>query len=105
MGLARGRFAQSTGVVVDNTEALGALSDERNPREDEIEQGRFEWGGIVRCWRVNGPDVTARCVIFRGRSVRCSARWGLSGRRCAGPDEGAERLMGGCFRSLQRRCW
>jgi len=63
-GLSARALAQSTGLSVDNTEALGALSDDAI-REDEIEQGRFD-GAEVCCWRVNWADVTARCMIFRG---------------------------------------
>jgi len=40
-GLSALAVAQSTGLSVDNTEALGALSDSAL-REDEIEQGRFD---------------------------------------------------------------
>ena len=60
-GLSARALAQSTGLSVDNTEALGALSDDAI-REDEIEQGRFD-GAEVCCWRVNWADVTARCMI------------------------------------------
>ncbi len=49
---------------MDNTEALGALSD-LSIREDEIEQGRFD-GAQVRAWLVNWTDVSQRWLQFRG---------------------------------------
>ena len=77
-GLSAGALAQSTGLSVDNTEALGALSHDAI-REDEIEQGRFD-GADVRCWRVNWADVTARCVIFRGSIGGYEDGWFARGR-------------------------
>lgn len=55
---------QSTGLSVDNTEALGALSDSAI-REDEIEAGRYD-GAEVRAWLVNWADVDTRQLQFRG---------------------------------------
>ncbi len=40
-GLTAAALAQSTGLSVDNTEALGALTDAA-VREDDIEAGRFD---------------------------------------------------------------
>lgn len=55
---------QTTGLSVDNTEALGALSDAAI-READIEAGRYD-GAELRAWLVNWQDVTARSLIFRG---------------------------------------
>lgn len=63
-GLGAKALSQSTGLSVDNTEALGALSD-ASIREDEIEQGRFD-GAEVISWLVNWADVEARWLQFRG---------------------------------------
>ncbi|MFK7746315.1 MAG: DUF2163 domain-containing protein [Roseobacter sp.] len=63
-GLSALSLAQSTGLSVDNTEALGALSD-LSIREDEIEQGRFD-AAEVRAWLVNWTDVSQRWLQFRG---------------------------------------
>lgn len=63
-GLSALSLAQSTGLSVDNTEAIGALSD-LSIREDEIEQGRFD-GAEVRAWLVNWADVSQRWLQFRG---------------------------------------
>ena len=63
-GLSALSLAQSTGLSVDNTEALGALSD-LSIREDEIEQGRFD-GAEVQAWLVNWQDIEQRWMQFRG---------------------------------------
>lgn len=63
-GLSALALSQSTGLSVDNTEAIGALND-LSIREDEIEQGRFD-GADVRAWLVNWTDVDQRWLQFRG---------------------------------------
>lgn len=63
-GLSALSLAQSTGMSVDNTEALGALSD-ISIREDEIEQGRFD-DASIQAWLVNWNDVSQRWLQFRG---------------------------------------
>jgi uncharacterized phage protein (TIGR02218 family) len=63
-GLGAKAIAQSTGLSVDNTEAIGALSD-ASIREDEIEQGRFD-GADVQAWLVNWADTSQRWLQFRG---------------------------------------
>ncbi len=63
-GLGAKAIAQSTGLGVDNTEAIGALSH-ASIREDEIEQGRFD-GAEVQAWLVNWADTAQRWLQFRG---------------------------------------
>ncbi|MEW2913331.1 DUF2163 domain-containing protein [Leisingera sp. JC11] len=63
-GLTARAVSQATGLSVDNTEALGVLSDAA-VREADIEAGRFD-GAEVRCWLVNWQDVTMRWLQFRG---------------------------------------
>ena len=63
-GLSALALQQSTGLSVDNTEALGALNDAAI-REDDIEAGRFD-GAEVRAWLVNWADVSQRQLQFRG---------------------------------------
>ncbi len=55
---------QTTGLSVDNTEALGALRDSAI-REDEIEAGRYD-NAEVRAWLLNWQDVNQRQLLFRG---------------------------------------
>ena len=50
-GLSARTLEQTTGLAVDNSEALGVLSDV-GVREADILAGRFD-GAEVLCWRVN----------------------------------------------------
>lgn len=63
-GLSAKALQQATGLSVDNTEAMGALSDAAI-RDEDIAAGRFD-GAEVTAWMVNWADVTARRVMFRG---------------------------------------
>ena len=63
-GLTAGSLLQTSGLAIDNTEALGALSDERIT-EDDISAGLYD-GAQVTAWLVNWADVTARKIMFRG---------------------------------------
>ncbi|MBP0480989.1 DUF2163 domain-containing protein [Sagittula salina] len=63
-GLSARALAQSTGLSVDNTEAMGALSDSAIG-EGDIAAGRFD-GAEVVAWLVNWKDATARRILFRG---------------------------------------
>ncbi|WP_425101192.1 DUF2163 domain-containing protein [Tropicibacter sp. S64] len=63
-GLSARALQQATGLAVDNTEAMGALSD-ASIREEDIAAGRFDDAEVVS-WLVNWADVSARRVMFRG---------------------------------------
>ncbi len=63
-GLSALALQQSTGLSVDNTEALGALSSDVI-REVDIEAGRYD-GAEIRAWLVNWRDVAERQLQFRG---------------------------------------
>ncbi len=63
-GMTTATLQQSTGLSVDNTETMGALSDAAI-READIEAGRYD-GAEVRTWLVNWADVSARHLQFRG---------------------------------------
>lgn len=63
-GLSALALQQSTGLSVDNTEALGALSSTAI-REEDIEAGRYD-GAEIRAWLVNWADVSQRELQFRG---------------------------------------
>ena len=63
-GLSARAFEQTTGLAVDNTEAVGVLSNPAIKSED-IRAGRFD-GAEVRVWSVNWTDVEARRLVFRG---------------------------------------
>jgi uncharacterized phage protein (TIGR02218 family) len=55
---------QSTGLAVDNSEALGALSDDAI-RAADLQAGRFD-GASVTMWLVNWRDTAQRSVRFQG---------------------------------------
>jgi len=63
-GLSAKSLVQGTGVSVDNTEALGVLSDGAIS-DVEIDQGRFD-GAEVRSWLVNWANVNERKLQFAG---------------------------------------
>lgn len=63
-GLTALALQQSSGLAVDNTEAIGALSDAAI-NEADIEAGRFD-GAEVQSWLVNWADVSVRWLQFRG---------------------------------------
>lgn len=63
-GLSALALQQGTGLSVDNSEAIGALSDAAI-REEDIEAGRFD-EAEVRAWLVNWADVSMRWLQFRG---------------------------------------
>lgn len=63
-GLTAKALQQTSGLAVDNTEALGALSDIAITEED-IAAGRFDGAG-VRAWLVNWADLSQRMLQFRG---------------------------------------
>lgn len=63
-GMTAKALAQSTGLAVDNTEAVGALASDAI-READIMAGRFD-GAEVRIWLVNWDDPSQRMLQFRG---------------------------------------
>lgn len=63
-GMSAQVLEQATGLSVDNTEALGALSDDAISEAD-IAAGRFD-GAEVKAWLVNWADVAQRSVVFAG---------------------------------------
>jgi len=63
-GMSARAIVQGTGLSVDNSEALGVLSD-TSLREEDIDAGRLD-GAEVRLWLVNWRDVSQRMLRFRG---------------------------------------
>ena len=63
-GMTARAIMSATGLSVDNTEAMGALSDAAITEAD-IEAGRYD-GAEVKAWLVNWADVTARSLRFTG---------------------------------------
>lgn len=63
-GLTARALAQGLGLAVDNSEALGALSDAAISEAD-LAAGRYD-AAEVRIWLVNWADPLQRAELFRG---------------------------------------
>ncbi|MEY8098431.1 DUF2163 domain-containing protein [Falsihalocynthiibacter sp. S25ZX9] len=63
-GLTARALQQTTGLAVDNTEALGALNSD-TIREEDIAAGRYD-GAQVLAWLVNWQNPIERTLQFRG---------------------------------------
>lgn len=63
-GLTARSVEQTTGLAVDNSEAVGALSA-ASIREEDVRAGLFD-GAEVRSWLVNWADPEERELVFRG---------------------------------------
>ena len=98
-GLTAAALTQSTGLSVDNTEALGALSDAAITEAD-IEAGRFD-GAEVRAWLVNWADVTVRWLQFRGTIGEMRRSGGAFHAELRGLTEALNRPLG---RIYQKPC-
>lgn len=64
-GLSARAVQQTTGLAMDNSEGLGALSASAISEAD-IEAGRYD-GATVEAWLVNWADPEVRTMQFRGR--------------------------------------
>lgn len=98
-GLSALALAQSTGLSVDNSEALGALSD-ASLREDEIEQGRFD-GAEIQAWLVNWADPAQHWLNFRGHLGELTRANGAFRAELRGLTEALNRPLG---RVYQKPC-
>ncbi|WP_299614236.1 DUF2163 domain-containing protein [uncultured Tateyamaria sp.] len=98
-GLSAAALAQSTGLSVDNTEALGALTD-ASVREDEIEAGRFD-NAEVRAWMVNWAKPDVRWLQFRGSIGELRRSGGAFHAELRGLTEALNRPLG---RIYQKPC-
>lgn len=63
-GMTARTLTQTTGLSVDNSEVLGALSD-ASVSESDILAGRYD-GAEVTAWLVNWSDPDQRTMLFRG---------------------------------------
>ena len=98
-GLSALALQQSTGLSVDNTEALGALSDAAI-READIEAGRYD-GAEIRAWLVNWQDVSERKLMFRGTIGELRREGGAFEAELRGLTEALNRPLG---RVYQKPC-
>ena len=98
-GLTARALQQTTGLSVDNTEALGALSD-ASVSEADLLAGRFD-GAEVRAWLVNWASVEDRVLQFRGTFGEVSRAGGAFQAELRGLTEGLNQPQGLAY---QRGC-
>lgn len=98
-GLTARAVQQTTGLSLDNSEALGALSD-MAVTEADIEAGRYD-GAIVEAWLVNWAEPDQRLKQFRGRIGEISRAGGAFRAELVGLSEVLNTPQG---RVYQRPC-
>lgn len=96
-GMSAGAVQQGTGLSVDNSEAVGALSD-ASVTEADIAAGRFD-GAEVTAWLVNWADVAARKVLFRGALGEITRSGGAFTAELRGLTEWLNRPVGRVFQA------
>lgn len=98
-GLDARALSQSTGLSVDNTEALGALCDAAISEAD-IAAGRYDGAG-VRAWRVNWAAPAQRVLLFAGRLGEITRNAGVFEAELRGLAEALNQPQGDVY---QRSC-
>ncbi len=98
-GLTAKSLEQTTGLSVDNTEAMGVLSADA-VTEADIEAGRYD-GADVRSWLVNWSDVTQRTMQFRGSMGEIQRAGGAFTAELRGLTEALNQVQGRVF---QKSC-
>ncbi len=98
-GLTAMALSQAAGLSVDNTEAMGALSD-ASITEADIAAGRYD-GAVVTAWLANWQDVAQRKVLFRGSIGEITRKGGAFQVELRGLTEALNRPMG---RVYQKPC-
>ncbi|WP_439522850.1 DUF2163 domain-containing protein [Marivita sp.] len=96
-GMSAAAVQQGTGLSVDNSEAVGALSD-ASVTEVDIAAGRFD-GAEVTAWLVDWTDVTARKVLFRGSLGEITRSGGAFSAELRGLTEWLNRPVGRVFQA------
>lgn len=98
-GLTARALQQTTGLSVDNTEALGALTD-ASVSEADLLAGRFD-GAEVRAWLLNWAAVEQRVLQFRGTFGEVSRAGGAFQAELRGLTEALNQSQGHVY---QRTC-
>jgi uncharacterized phage protein (TIGR02218 family) len=98
-GMTARALQTGTGLAVDNSEAVGALSD-ASVSEADLMAGRFD-GAEVRNWIVNWQDVSQRLMQFRGSFGEVTRAGGAFRAELRGLTEGLNQVQGLAY---QRAC-
>lgn len=96
-GLSAGALQQTTGLSVDNSEALGALSAASVTKED-LARGKFD-GAEVQSWLVNWANVAQRVTEFRGSFGEVSQKGGAFRVELRGLTEGLNQMQGRAYQA------
>jgi uncharacterized phage protein (TIGR02218 family) len=94
-GMTARALAQATGLAVDNTEAVGALSD-AGLTEADILAGRWD-GARLTIWEVDWTDPAARRVLFRGSLGEIARQGGAFRAELRGLTEALQQGQGRVF--------
>ncbi|WP_368187672.1 DUF2163 domain-containing protein [Aestuariibius sp. HNIBRBA575] len=97
-GLTPMAISHTTGLSVDNSEALGALTDSALT-EDDIEAGRFD-GAEVKSWLVNWQDTQERLLRFRGTIGEIRRTGGAFNAELRGLTEALNQVQGRVYQKL-----
>lgn len=98
-GMTASALSQTTGLSVDNAEAMGVLRDARLSEADII-AGRYD-GAEVRVWLVNWTAVDQRALRFRGSLGEIRRAGGAFHAELRGLSEALNRPLG---RIYQKPC-
>lgn len=96
-GLTAHAIMQTTGLAIDNTEALGALSD-ASVTEADIRAGRFD-GAEIEAWLVNWANPDERLLQFRGALGEITRSGGAFRAELLGLTETLNRPQGRVYQS------
>jgi uncharacterized phage protein (TIGR02218 family) len=96
-GMSAAAVQQGTGLSVDNSEAIGALSD-ASVTEADIAAGRFD-GAEVTAWLVNWTNVAERKVLFRGSLGEITRSGGAFSAELRGLTEWLNRPVGRVYQA------
>ncbi len=91
-GLSASALQQTTGLSIDNSEAVGAISS-LSITADDIDSGRFD-GAEVRAWQVNWQVPDQRALLFKGSIGEIKRRDGLFHAELRGLAEKLNQPMG-----------
>ncbi|RYH11177.1 DUF2163 domain-containing protein [Tropicimonas sp. IMCC6043] len=98
-GVTASALETTTGLAVNNSETVGALSD-AGISEADIEAGRFDEAQVT-CWLVNWVDPNERVVRFTGTLGEVTRNDGAFGAELRGLTDALNRPRGRLF---QRSC-
>ncbi len=98
-GLSARNIEQTTGLAVDNSEAMGVLST-AGVTEEDIATGRYD-GAKVEAWLVNWADTSERHLLFAGEIGEIQRAGGAFKAELRGLTEALNQTQG---RTYQKPC-